>query len=67
MIGGFFLRSLVLCFMPTSDWAVEAFLLVNLKFDQINKKIILNDPNFNNCQTKIIPLLWSFRLLYTEF
>ena len=28
MIGGLFLRSLVLCFKPTSDWAVETFLLM---------------------------------------
>ena len=31
--GGVFLRSLVLCFKPTLDWAVETFLIVNLKFD----------------------------------
>jgi len=33
MIGGLFLRSLVLGFKPTSDCAVETFLIVNLKFD----------------------------------
>ena len=31
MIGGLFLRSLILCFKPTSDWAAETLLMLNLK------------------------------------
>ena len=45
MIGGLFLRSLVLCFKLTSDWAVFFFFLnckseiwLNLKFPRLSSK-----------------------------
>ena len=46
MIGGLFLRSLVLCFKLTSDWAFFVNLKFLIKFSCSYLKNKLRDPNF---------------------